>query len=260
MATDERGEKDMHGYAAYKYPAWCQMEEALDSYEQNRKAYLETEAKKLGPEGEKQVQQFNRTADTLTKGVQALAGVGVFDCLRDTYTALSPVSPLAKPLDLLDEHVCITFGWEAMGMLSTSRERFWELLLFVKDRNPSLESKAFLQRVARCYLFGFDAECVVMCRAVLDREFDAKISRNDVITWWKTTEKGKKMKPAPFNLCGRIQAAFHVHRIDEVEWGAADQVRDDGNDAVHQTPSISNSLDYIRKTVQVLDALGRRSR
>jgi hypothetical protein len=258
MTADEREEKDLHEYEAYKYPAWCRMEEALDSYEQARKAYIETEAKKLGPEGERQLQQFNRAADRLAKGVQSLTGVDVLDCLRDTYKALTPDSPMGLPQELLNEHVCITFGWEAMGMLSTARERFWELLMFVKDRNPSPEAKAFLQRVARCYLFGFDAECVVMCRAVLDREFDAKISCNDVKTWW-TTEKGKKGETAPFNLWGRIQTAFH-RRGDEDNRDAADKVRNDGNDAVHQTPSISNSLDYIRKTVQVLDALGRRSR
>ena len=260
MTTDERSEKDLHGYGAYKYPAWCQMETALDSYEQDRKAHLDTKAKKLGPKGERQLQKFNSAADTLVKGVQALAGAGAVDCLRDAYKALTPDLPLAQPLQLLDEHVCITFGWEAMGMLSTARERFWELLLFVKNRNPSPKAKAFLQRVTRCYLFGFDAECVVMCRAVLDREFDAEIPSDDVMTWWKTTDKGKKGKPAPFNLCGRIQAGLHVRRIEEDDQKAADKVRNDGNDAVHKMPSVSNSLDYIRKTVQVLDALGRRSR
>jgi hypothetical protein len=260
MTASQREKKDTPGYGAYRYPAWCQMEEALDSYEQERNEHLVSESRNLGPEGERRVQQFNSAADTLVKGVQALSGVGVVDCLRDTYTALSPDSPLAQPLQLLDEHICIVFGWEAMGMLSTARERFWELLVFVKDRKPSTKAKAFLHRVARCYLFGFDAECVVMCRAVLDREFDAKVSCNDVITWWKTTKKGKKGKPAPFNLWGRIRAALHVRRIDKDNRNAADKVRKDGNKAVHQKPSLSNSLDYIRKTVQVLDALGRRSR
>jgi len=260
MTTEGVWGKGVHGKGACKYPAWCQMEEALDSYQQDRKAYLETEAKNLGPEGERQVQQFNRAADSLVKGVQALAGVGLVECLRETFISLSHDSPLAQSPQLLEEHVCITFGWEAMGMLSTARERFWELLLFVKDRKPSPKAKAFMQRVARCYLFGFDAECVVMCRAVLDREFDAEIPCDDVVTWWRTTDKGKKGKPAPFNLCGRIQAAFHVGRIDKVVRDAADKVRNDGNDAVHKTPSISNSLDYIRKTVQVLDALHQGTR
>jgi hypothetical protein len=260
MTTDERREKGMDRHGAYKYPAWCQMEEALASYEEHRKAYLETEAKKLGLEGERYVHHFNRAADTLVKGVQALSGVGVVDCLLDTFTALSPDSSLAPPPDLLEEHVCITFGWEAMGMLCTARERFWELLMFVKERNPSPKAKAFLQRVARCYLFGFDAECVIMCRAVLDREFDAEISCDDVVTWWRTTDKSKRGKHPPFNLWERIQAAFHVRRIDAVNRDAADEVRDVGNKAVHQKPAISNSLDYIRKTVQVLDALRQGTR
>ena len=49
MTAAERQEKDLHECEAYKYPAWCQTEEALHSYEQDRKVYLEAEAKTLGP-------------------------------------------------------------------------------------------------------------------------------------------------------------------------------------------------------------------
>ena len=114
-----------------------------------------------------------------------------------------------------------------------------------------------MQRVARCYLFGFDSECVVMCRAVLDREFDAEIPGDDVVTWWKTTDRGKKGKPAPLKLWGRIQTARHSGRLEDKDRDAADKMRDDGNKAVHRKPSSADALDCVRKTVQVLDALER---
>ena len=252
----------MSDKGAYKYPAWCQMETALDSYQQDREAYLEAEADKLGPQANKQLKQCNQAADALVKGTQELVGVDAVDCLRDIVAELQDGvinqqqdALLNSPLKLVNEHVCITFGWEAMGMLSTARERFWQLLMLLKDRQPSPHARDFLRRVARCYLFGFDSECVVMCRAVLDRELKAEIQSGDVLAWWKTTDKGKRRKPAPMNLWGRIQTAHHSGRIGQDTRDAADQVRDDGNDAVHGKPSIADPFNCICKTVKVLDML-----
>ncbi len=241
----------------YEYPAWCKMETALDEYQQGRTAYLAEQARNLGPQAERQLQQWNEAADALVKGVQDLAGVDVVDCLLTIRTAQQS-NP--GPSELLDEHVCITFGWEVMGMLFAARERFWELLDSVKDRRPSPHAKAFLERVGRCYLFGFDAECIVMCRAVLDREFKAEIEDGDVVAWWKTTKNGRKGKSPPLNLYGRIQAAHYSRRIGKDIKGTADKVRKDGNDAVHKSPSNADALPYIQKTVQVLDALDETKR
>lgn len=252
----------MSDKGAYKYPAWCQMKTALDSYEQDREVYLKAEAGKLGLEAKKRLKLWNQAADALVKGTQELAGVDAVDCLRDIAVERKDGmrnqqqdATLNRALDLIDEHVYITFGWEAMGMLSTARERFWQLLMLLKHRQPSPHARNFLRRVARCYLFGFDSECVVMCRAVLDREFEAEIQSGDVLAWWKTTDKGKRGKPAPMNLWGRIQAAHHSGRIGQDTQAAADEVRDDGNKAVHQKPSIKDPLCYIQETVMVLDML-----
>lgn len=250
----------MSNRGTYEYPAWCQMETTLDLYQQDRKSYLESEVRKLGPAGEKQVQQFNKAADALIRGVQELAGVDIVACLRDALMLQKPDPPPIQPVVLFDEHVCITLGWEAMGLLSIARERFWELLQLVRDRRPTPCARAFLIRVGRCYLFGFDAECVVMCRAALDRELCAEIADNDVVTWWKASGTGKAGKPAPLNLWGRIEAAHHVGRFDEATKDAANRVRNDGNKAVHDAPSISDPLSCIRKTLQVLDALGKSPR
>jgi len=100
---------------SYEFPAWCQMETALDSYHQERQKYLESEAKKLGQDGQSQLQDFTEAADSLVKGVQELTGDDGVSSLKDLLKAAGSVH--AEPLELLDEHVCITFGWEAMGML-----------------------------------------------------------------------------------------------------------------------------------------------
>jgi hypothetical protein len=244
----------------YEYPAWCQMETALDSYEQDRAAYLERKADGLGPTGRERLERFNKAADSLLKGVQNLAGVDGIACLQDLAEASNFQKD--KPFELLDEHVCITFGWEVMGMLSFARSRFLELLLLLKDRRPCDRAKAFLQRVARCYLFGFDAECVVMCRAVLDREFEAEVPGDDVEDWWawyKTTQEGQKdkRKNAQHNLWGRIRTALFKQRLADNEFDAADTVRERANRAVHRRPDSGEALEAVKQTIQALDGLAR---
>lgn len=250
----------MSDKGSYKYPAWCLMETELDSYEQARTAYWEREAGRLDPGGKEQLDRFNEAADSLVEGVQDLAGVDGISCLAEL-AGLGGFQQ-GKTFELLDEHICIKFGWEAMEMLSIARARFRDMILLLKDRQPCDRAKAFLQRVARCYLFGFDAECVVMCRAVLDREFDETVVDDDQVSdWWKwyaTTSEGKRYKgkkPPYGQLWAKIHAAGYARMISDADRKAADAVRKRGNDAVHKRPDIGESLEVVRQTVQVLDAL-----
>lgn len=238
------------------------METALDEHEQDRQAHLIAQAKKLGPEGESQLERFNKSADSLVEGVQDLVGVDGIECLMQLAQAAD--FQQGKFFELLEEHVCITFGWEAMGMLDSARERFVNLLMLLRNRQPSTRAKDFLQRVARCYLFGFDAECVVMCRAVLDREFDDKIIDDDQVSeWWefyKTTPEGEKYKgkrPPYGKLWAKIQAAEYAGMIKETDRKAANEVRNRGNDAVHKKPDEGDAMETVRQTLQVLDALAK---
>src|SRR5437879_4072463 len=100
---------------SYEYPAWVQMETELDKYEQDRQAHLDREATKLGPNGKRQLSKFNDAADALLKGIKDLAGVDGIVHLAEL--AKSGDFQQGKVFALLEEHVCIKFGWEAMGML-----------------------------------------------------------------------------------------------------------------------------------------------
>lgn len=245
---------------SYKYPAWIQMETALQCYEEDRQAELKLRADALGPEGMQQLGVFNKAADSLVKGAQELSGVELFERLAELAKAADfQQTPV---FDLLDEHVCVVLGKEVMGLLSTANERFYELLMLLKDRKPCDRAKAFLQRVARCYLFGFDSECVVMCRAVLDREFDELVINDDQVSdWWQvyqTTTEGRRYrgrKPPYGKLWAKIRVAEHSGMIDEDARKAADAVRERGNDAVHKTPDKGDAIDAVRQAVHVLDAL-----
>lgn len=245
---------------SYDYPAWCQMETALESYQQAREEFLESEANKLGPDGKRKLRDFNEVADSLIKGVQDLAGADGLGSLLQLGEAASVTT--SKPFELLMEHVCITFGWEAMAILSIARGRFMHLLLLLRNRQLSATASAFLQRVAKCYLFGFDAECVIMCRAAMEREFDETVVDDDHVSdWWKwhiTTEDGQKCKsqrPPYGKLWAKIEAAKYANIINVQQREDADAVRRDGNEGVHERPADGDALRIIEKTIRVLDAL-----
>lgn len=249
---------------SYEYPAWCQMETALDSYEQDRAAYLKREAHRLGHEGQARLDRFTKVADSLVKGVQELAGMECDTAFAELIESKRFLR--GKPFELLAEHVCITFGWEALEMLGTAQERFFDLFSLLQDRRPCGFARAFLQRVARCYLFGFDAECVVMCRSVLDREFGEVIVDDDQVSdWWRwyaTTAEAKYRgrRPPYGQLWAKIHAACHAGMISEADRDAADAVRIRGNEAVHRRPDSGNAIEVVRHTVQVLDALEKNRR
>jgi hypothetical protein len=71
---------------------------------------------------------------------------------------------------ILDE-VMVRVAEEAAEMIDGAFERLAQLLLLVRAMEASPHAASFLQRVSRCYVFGFDAECVTMCRAAIDAEF-----------------------------------------------------------------------------------------
>lgn len=246
---------------SYDFPAWCQMQTVLDQYEQAREENLRQWATEHGPEGERRLRRLTNAADSLMRGIEQLAELDILDGLSD----LSQAGGLNKDgCELFFEHVCIKFGWEVMGMLDLARERFHDLLLLLEDRNPGRDARRFLLRVSRCYLFGFDTECVVMCRAALDREFDGIVSDDDHVSeWWKwyaTTPEARRYwdsKPPYRQLWAKIEAALYAGMIDESEHDAADFVRDRGNEAVHRRPNGESALEVIRETLRVLDALER---
>lgn len=53
-------------------------------------------------------------------------------------------------------------------LLSTAEDRAPELLAHLATRKLGLAATAYVERVTRLYLWGFDPECLAMCRATLE--------------------------------------------------------------------------------------------
>lgn len=67
---------------------------------------------------------------------------------------------------------------ESMGMIASGINRLKDLMsiLILIQENPVPEIPLnYLKRVFRCYIWGLDPECVILCRSVLDVAVDEKI-------------------------------------------------------------------------------------
>src|SRR5438105_15287060 len=57
--------------------------------------------------------------------------------------------------------------------------RVMQLARLAKPIDTQPRVVGFLTRVSRCFLYGFDAECAIMCRAAIDSALESEISRVD---------------------------------------------------------------------------------
>lgn len=148
-------------------------------------------------------------------------------------------------------------GGQLVAMMAAAETRLYELLVLAGRFPRDLATGAFLKRVGRCYLLGFDVECVVMCRAALDRTFRRKISDGDCRRAFDHPRPSPNQPARNYTLKQRIDAAGKLGVISPEIHVKAVAITRAGNDAVHQWPECRiNLLDAIGRTVDVIAAVG----
>lgn len=243
---------------SYDFPVVCKMENELDFYQQDRKKYHDKLVAALGDDAKKMWALVQQASETLIKGVGKLASLDAIpqgqQQMREllklaAHTSSKPSDSINDTLELVNEYVSISLGWEAIGLMNSGVERFWTLLSLTATVEPSWRAAAFLKRVSRCYLFGFDAECVVMCRSVLDAEFEAQVPR-------EYCEDKYGCRRGKYTLDEIIRIAEDKDIVSSEIAVMAHEIRDLGNKAVHDWPkSKRNAAEVIRDTLQVLTTL-----
>lgn len=141
-------------------------------------------------------------------------------------------------------------AWDVLSLFAVAEERIWHLMAWSQDCEFSPRAEAFLARVSRCYLYGLDAETAILCRSVLDAEFEAEIPNDRCID-----KLGLPTKQRRFGLADRIAVAAMTGRIDDrmAEW--ARDVKKVGDRAVHAWPAAESVEALLPKTVLVIRAL-----
>lgn len=153
-------------------------------------------------------------------------------------------------LKLVWERFCIHLAQEMVARLTPGANRILQLNDMVISGNPSIATLRFLRRVSRCFIWGFDPECVILCRGAIDTAFAT------VITDQICDNHGLKKAGFGHTLTNRIKAALLEGMIDEGTKNAAFRVNSPATEAAHRDPTKTASvLNVIKDTRDVLQRL-----
>jgi len=213
---------------------------------------IDDDLSKLQYEMKKSTKEFDKKiAGILDSGLPSdKKNALICDVLKDY-----PSDPAAQdsPLKLVWERFIIDMSEEAIGTIVEGASRIFQLYKLVLCSVPSPRTQQFLGRLSRCYIWGFDPECVILCRAVIDTAFNKKIN-------YKMCKKYPvKRNKSPFSLENRIEVALKEELIDKDIAKKANRVRLRGNIAVHEQPDgIKDVWGTICDTVAVLEKITRQ--
>jgi Domain of unknown function (DUF4145) len=226
-----------------------------DEYCQEREEYRAEQTKSPGHIGIDALAQYDRLVSELFRKAGRLVvgeGSSSIVTLRELAKLKDSIRSKSGDTDeLLTESIAYQVIEETYKTAHTMEDRIIDLILVVGEVDTSKRARRFLERVSRCYLFGFDAECVVMCRAVLDAEFQARIPADDCIDILgnRPIRNGHPM----VDLTDRISVAVNCGIISSNCGQIAHAIRKIGNDVVHGAPAItSDALAIITRVIDVL--------
>ena len=213
---------------------------------------IDGDLSKLQCEINKSTEEFDkRIADILNLDLPCdKKSALICDVLKDY-----PPDPRSEdsPLKLVWEKFIIVLSHEAIEKIEEGASRIFQLYNLVLCSQPSKPTQQFLARLSRCFIWGFDPECVILCRAVIDTAFKDRITP-------EICEKhfGKPRHKYDFSLSDRIQVALNEEIIDEDIAKKARTVKTRGDTAVHKQPNITKDVwGTICDTVAVLKRITR---
>lgn len=243
--------------------------------------YWELEEDVADPRHDEAARRLHRKLDAIGGAVRTLlhtlspdeAAVAAIRDFVDVSEAEDPLEAAAEVIRLVHEtpivrdSIRIALGFEAAEeLLPRAESRISDLLTLVAARSVSPRAATFLDRATRLYLWGFDPECVIMCRAVLEAALTARLA-DDV----------DRDDPAP-NLDNLLRIAGGRKVLDGFEraknrkgWRArkgsplwrAERLKWAGNEVLHQRPEVvgSRSTDIqdareaVRELAEILTLL-----
>lgn len=169
---------------------------------------------------------------------------------------------------LLLEALCSRLARINLDSLAQAERRLIRLISIVAESKHNDLALGYLRRISKCFIFGFDTECLLMCRAALESALFMVISN---------AEMKKRFNRPPnwvdsdgvesWSLHSRLLAAKdsrqgYPQRLigDGIE--AAFRIQKHANHAIHPSPIDKNAPpanieQYIRDLVLVLNQLAK---
>lgn len=233
---------------------------ALDALEERFRAdfELDVEFERMPddpPEKDPNAARFeNSIAAKLLEVADSLVASPQLYQWREQLNGTFPLRDLARvfaDFRLVRPQLQIDLARRDLSDLDKKAARLVHVLSVVIEGQPPERVRAYLQRVARCYVAGLDAETVVMCRAVLDAAFEERVPEAAL----ESHLKARSLTRAPV-LADRITVAGRTGIISRDVEAAARRVKDAGNDAVHNAPGANMpALEALTETTRILAAL-----
>lgn len=138
-------------------------------------------------------------------------------------------------LKLVWERLCIKLAWDAVDRMRMGAVRMLLLSDVIAEAEPSDITLKYLRLLSTCFVWGFDAECTILCRSVLDTAFREAIPEEGLA------------------LAKRIVIAHDRRLINDELRRAAFTVKERGDKAIHYEPGMSQDvIGTIRDTLRVV--------
>ena len=115
-------------------------------------------------------------------------------------------------------------------------------------------TQAFLRRVGRCFVWGFDPECVILCRGAIETAL------RDVIDDDLCHRYGQPAARYGYTLAQRINAAESSGILDKDVAKAARRANERATKSAHDNPEATkDALGTIKDTLRVILKLPSRT-
>lgn len=152
-------------------------------------------------------------------------------------------------LRMVWERMCIELASDAIRhKVESGAHRQLLLAQLLVEANPPEPTVDYLKHVASCFIWGFDTECVILCRSVIDTALRETIPES------LCESRGPRPRFG-YTLANRLEAALPT-LIEKECYEAGIRVNERGTKAVHYEPGATTDvLGTIQDTLTVVRAL-----
>jgi hypothetical protein len=172
--------------------------------------------------------------DALAKGSGSKFAVKYVQMWRDIFTELptqetSDVLPDAQ-IDALDQH----YAEKIIDKLESVVSRASRLQRLELKGIPKRSVQIYFEEAHRCYLYGFNLACAVMCRAILESALKARYEPEEETTARKPSKELPPNKRKYSPILKWLDRAQEEKILDGSRVEAGENIKDAGDWAVHR--------------------------
>lgn len=215
---------------------------------------VETYVNDMKREGERRRQEWHTEWDDLISNLPPEARDHMHSYMRrrtDFHPRDEEYPKEPGQFTMIWEAAAYSLAHESAGKVHEATNRLFELATVLPSEQPSEAALRFLKRISRCYIWGFDTECVILCGGALENAL-----RDSVTDEAAENAKIRHKGPRGFTLVDRIETALGVGVFDRPAYHAANRANKQAIEARHNNPEpITDTFSTIRDTLAVIEAL-----